>query len=50
VKIMCSECGRVGYHHPNCPDYEDPEPEEQDCFDAFKEEREWDQRTSTPPE
>ena len=63
-------CGRLGYHHPHCPesdDYDDGkvkhetladriatirlfEGKEQDCFDAYKEEREWDQRTSTPPE
>ena len=27
MKRMCSEGGRVGYHHPNCPeadDWEDP--------------------------
>ena len=50
MKRMCSECGCVGYHHSNCPAHEDPEPKEQDCFDAFREEQEWDQPTNMPPE
>lgn len=35
MRKMCLECGRVGYHHPNCPEAEDYDDTEDDvCGDG----------------
>jgi hypothetical protein len=50
MRKMCLECGRVGYHHPNCPEAEDYEDNENDLpgdgEEFFSSDREWAEATN----
>ena len=42
---ICQDCGLANAHHPNCPSYDERDfVEEPDCFDAYREQKEREDR------